>query len=662
MDTIVPDSIDPALCLSNKYTLNSKSVVSSAYWKVPDSKSHLTAVACHDTDPLVAVASGSRDSNLFIYEVSAPQEDHLFPPEQDGYHGDCADEDINYYKHTTFHRSNAIQKRSTARKIHKRSVSENSALPPSPISSPVTSQDQQVSPILTHHQTITLGGIHSLAWVSSKHHLGAHGDVLATGHNSGLLHFVMLPDPYANNGPAEILHRFNHSRHLSPEKVTSSRIRTINLASSAWNCCPQSSIVSLFSEHLYMWDPARPETPIVIQRTRRARSLNISPLRNGIVSLATDRGVSIMDVRYKNPVALAPPNDNDGLVSLVKWSSIDENRVASVHDQTLIKIWDIRTGSPLVCLEGHYDKINSIEWSTTSADEFCSASADGTVRIWDIKKCTDLDDSNNSFSSRNNSSIPSSLSSPSTPQSGRRHIRSRSEDYAADWLPSQSWRLYRQRLARENSLPSYNYFLDNQNPQSPCTTIFSNNKEFIGLATVHMPVHGGVSASSRPHLVSIDNSGFFGIHSKIGANDEIPIKQDEISGEIADMCTHPYSAKNPLTQRPSLESLASLSSNSAGDGSLDHQLDDSTSDTSSSIPSSPRTEPRRDSAEIFIRTPSPTRRTVSDGSARLASSRSDSVKPLFIANKLPDLPPKSHTALGLKLDIPGEIVRSVYSS
>lgn len=681
MGSLIPDPIDPALQLANKYSLNSKNVVSSAYWKVPDSKSHLTSVACHQTDPLVAVASGTRDSNLFIYEVSAPQDDCFFPPTNDGYHNyptNFGDDDLSYYKSASSHRSHAINKKSTSGQRpgnhHSRSVSSSSTnsqssspSPPPTASSPV---DQQASPILTHHQTISLGGIHSLAWVSSSHKLGSYGNVLATGHNSGLVHLVLLPDPYADNGPAEIISRFNHSRHISSDKITSSRIRTINLASSAWTCCPQSSIISLFSEHLFMWDPARKETPIVIQRTRRARSLNISPLRNGIVSLATDRGISIMDVRYKNPVALAPPNENDGLVSLVKWSALDENRVASVHDQTLIKIWDIRTGSPLVSLEGHYDKINSIEWSATSADEFYSASADGTVRIWDIKKCTDLNEgySSTSRSRSSSSSSTSRSSSSSSSTSGsdkslaqaserrKQHSRTKSDDSSADWLPSKSWRLYRQRLARENSLPSYNYFLDNQNPMSPCTTIFSNNKEFIGLATVKMPVHNGHGASSRPHLVSIDNSGFFGIHTKIVQEVQTPpspTKQEE----FMDLCKDPYGVHS--MGRRSFDSLASLSSKSANDCDLDHRLDDSVSDTSShSTPSSPRTHSRCDSTEIFTRSPSPPRRAVSYGAPfslltnNEVSAAAALTKPLFIAGKTGTNDTKQSRGLTHRLSMP----------
>jgi WD40 repeat protein len=552
-------AVDPAVSLSNKYSLNPRNVVSSAYWKVPDPKINLTAIACHESEPFVAVASAARDSNLFIYEVEPPKP-NARSLEPENYFSNAAatdtederkakarcdnaeEEEVSYYHSTASHRSPAIYAKKrmnatrTPRKYHKRSVSENAtaatagvfdftswpddkgAAPTASSSrsagAVATSADQQASPILTHHQTISLGGIYSLAWVPAQLTRGAFGNVLATGHGAGLLHLVLLPDPYTNNGPAEIVTRFNHTRHVPVERQTSSRVRTINIAPETWSCTPDAAVISMFSEHLFVWDPERCTAPILMQRTKRARALHAAPKRNGIVALATDRGISIMDMRFKQPVALAPPHDNGGFVSHVRWATLDENKVASVHDSTLIKIWDIRTGSPLVCLEGHYDKINAIEWSSAveQPEELFSASSDGTVRLWDIEKCTDMSD-DDIVTEYESQTSPAPATAAETKKG---HRRTRSEqDAGLDWLPSKSWRLYRQRLARENSLPSYNYFLDNQNPYSPCTTIFSNNKEFLGLAMVNMPTGAGMGEPTRPHLVSIDNDGFFGVHTKV---------------------------------------------------------------------------------------------------------------------------------------------------
>ncbi|KAF5102336.1 hypothetical protein D0Z03_000431 [Geotrichum reessii] len=666
-------SADPAFSLSNKYSLNPRNVVSSAYWKVPDPKINLTAISCHESEPFVAVSSAARDSNLFIYEIEPPKPNtHSLQPEN--YFNSTAaagdyedndsdtqfhsDKDVSYYRNSVPHRSPAIYAKKrissyqNSHKHHKRSVSENATAATAGAfdftSWPddkgaefaATSADQKSSPILTHHQTISLGGIYSLAWVPAQQTRGAFGNVLATGHAAGLLHLVLLPDPYTNNGPAEILARFNHTRHVPVERQTSSRVRTINIAPTSWSCTPDAAVISMFSEHLFVWDPARRGAPILMHRAKRARAFHAAPQRNGIVALATDRGISIMDMRFKRPVALAPPHDNGGFVSHVRWAPLDENKVASVHDDSLIKIWDIRTGSPLVCLEGHYDKINDIEWSSAvgQPEELYSASSDGTVRLWDIKKCTNINDANLGSKYMKGTvlqqpSAPlSATSATAAPKNSHRRTRSE-QDAGLDWLPSKSWRLYRQRLARENSLPSYNYFLDNQNPYSPCTTIFSNNKEFLGLATVKMPTgtDARVGASTRPHLVSIDNDGFFGVHTKVSCkpslvDDEVLFSDSAFMGsestidpafretnpvnaltqdKLSAFCNPIINPANGPGKDTSVGSLASLSEGGIDDddddADLDHRLDAGSNASSTSTPSSPSLKPgsARNSSEFL---------------------------------------------------------------
>lgn len=284
-----------------------------------------------------------------------------------------------------------------------------------------------------------------------------------------------------------------------------------------------------------------------------------------------------MDVRYKNPTALAPPTTH-AMASLVKWCPLDENRLVSVHDHNTIKVWDIRAGAPLLSLDGHYDRISSIEWSTTTPDEFASSAADGTVRIWDIQKCA------NGETGAPEVPAPSKQARPT-------HRRSRSGDETASsaaWLPSQSWRLYRQRLARENSLPSYNYFLDNLNPFSPCTTIFSNSRDFLGLATVQMQVPGKGHTKTTGNLVTIDASGFLGVHSKLSQTEGVQ-GQDLAHCESLSLQTH----------HETVPELCALS--------------DSTSEPSE--PGSPRSAPSSPSSPASSlhsigRTPSPNEDTV----------------------------------------------------
>lgn len=562
------------------YNLMPKNVIASSYWKVPDPNASLTSIACHESDPFIAVTSASSDSNLFIYEVSSSPNPPITSPSSSTvtlYDTGSQSPSLDQYSHTNSSTDNLsfpdFSHQSKPSK-HKHSTSISSDCSRSSDSTLFPDSTLNKSPVLIHHQTISLGGIHSLAWVPAKHTISTYGNVLATGH-SGIVHLVRLPDPYTNNGPAEILSRFNHTPHISSSSLSSSslEIKTINIANSIWKCCPESSIMSLFSQYLFMWDPSRNEIPILKQKVRKSISFHASPLRNGIISLATSRGISIMDIRYKNPAPLAPPTSNTGTVSLVKWSSIDENRVASVHDQKVVKIWDIRAGAPLMVLDGHVDKVNAIDWSSTNSNEFFSASSDGTVRLWDLQKCMDLDI--NGSSTENHYSLRSSCD-----------LKDSSSD---DWIPNKSWKLYRQRLAGENSVPSYNYFLDNiQNPDSPCTTIFSNKKEYIALGSVNLSFNSSMGSGTTkpvPQLITIDNDGFFGLHSRTPAPFE-PIIEDDLE--------KPYyksSKKKLKPRRHSMESLASATSKSGSSGESDLNLDDSFSDTSVSASSPTMSDP-----------------------------------------------------------------------
>ncbi|KAF5101616.1 hypothetical protein DV451_002133 [Geotrichum candidum] len=143
-----------------------------------------------------------------------------------------------------------------------------------------------------------------------------------------------------------------------------------------------------------------------------------------------------------------------------------------------------------------------------------------------------------------------------------------------DWLPSQSWRLYRQRLARENSLPSYNYFLDNQNPDSPCTTVFNTNKQFLNLAVVQMPLHNGHNAKSVGQLVSIDSDGFFGVHTKVNNSNDDDINSRFDANAIPAMLNPRGSmvGKSKEEKRVSIGSLDSDTSKSDLDERLDQDL------------------------------------------------------------------------------------------
>lgn len=393
---------------SNLFDSSDSNAVSSQYWRVPDSSQYLSAIAIHETDPLIAVTSGADQSNLFIYGLG-----------QD------------------------------------------------PLSSSSDSDH-----ILTHHQTISLGGIHSIDWVSPTQRLGSEGNVVATGHNDGYAHLILLPDPYSTHVPAEIVKRFNHNRHV--KMVATPRIKNLQLAPNCWSCCPPSAITSSFSEHLFLWDPSRSDMPIFKKRVRGISCFDMCSIRDGIIAVGAYRGISIKDVRIRNS-GLCPPVGNDSPVSCVKWAPTNDNLMITVHDTTVIKVWDIRNSSPVLTVKGHSDRINTLQWSESNDNEFYSASSDGTIRMWNVKTCLEAD-------------LSGSLDSTATAAGD------------SDWLPTKPWKLYQQRLSRYDA--SFNiceYFVENAR-KPPSTTIFSNDRQFLDLAVMH------------DQILSVDSQGYFGLH------------------------------------------------------------------------------------------------------------------------------------------------------
>lgn len=418
---------------SSLFEFNDSNALSSKYWRIPDSSEYLSAIAIHENDPLIAVTSGSAESNLFIYELG-------------GTNG---------------------EKRN----------------------------------LLTHHQTISLGGIHSIDWVSPKHRLGSEGNVVATGHNDGYAHLILLPDPSSNHVPAEIIKRFNHSRHV--KDATSLRLKNLQLSPGSWSCCPQSALMSAFSENLFLWDPSRSDAPIFKKRVRGMSCFDMSTLRDGIMAIGAYKGISIKDIRARNS-GLSPPTENDSPVSCVKWSKADKNLMIAVHDSTVIKVWDIRNTKPMLTLKGHSDRVNALKWSNTNENEFYSGSSDGTIRIWNLKTCLEAD-------------LGTACVDDAFLDS---HMGSSNSN--SDWLPTKPWKLYQQRLSRyDAAFNTSEYFVDNGR-KPPSTTIFSNDRQFLDLA-----------ASPNNQIFSIDSHGYFGLHEYAVSNeceiDSVSSSGDEFS-------------------------------------------------------------------------------------------------------------------------------------
>lgn len=318
-------------------------------------------------------------------------------------------------------------------------------------------------PIVTHHQTISLGEIHSLCWASPRTELGAQGNVLVSGHKSGIVHMTLLPDTYSSDVPAEILKRFNHIRHLPA--TTSTRVKQVALTGPEWNCCTPSSIASLCCEHFFLWDPTRSDLPLLKHKYPGIAAFDLCATRNAVLATGGRKGIAIRDLRVREGAGLMPRGGH-GPCSHVRWSPSDGNVVAAVHDQSTIKIWDIRAHSPLATYAGHIDQVTSTEWLDSC--HLVSSSNDGTIRVWDSRDPpAGLDDD----------------------VKGGGKLRWQASDYGM-------------LVARRNLDQELDRLvLDIFDESEPAAAIVGKNKQFTAMA---------LSAAGP---VSIDTDGYFGVHT-----------------------------------------------------------------------------------------------------------------------------------------------------
>ncbi|KAK9480409.1 WD40-repeat-containing domain protein [Lipomyces japonicus] len=322
---------------------NLKPELQTYHSNVPDTAKHLTCVAAHQALPLVAVGSGGREKNLFIYEMTKSP-------------------------------SSSRRRNNNSKKNH----------------------DQQQ---LLHRQTVTLPHIYSLSWAPVGRF--SSSTVIATGHRDGIVHLVSLPDA-SNPNPARVVKKFNHAadhlRRSSPSSSASanglSRISHLEFTSAGWTCAPDSSLLSLYGDSIFLWDLSRGHSnvnynnnhnrPIFHQRISSINSFHASPFRDGILSLAGASGISLMDVRSKSRGLLRPKVANHWESTVVKWSPYNSNWIASAHEDSKIRIWDIRAAQPFAELTAHADIINSLDWSASNQNELISGSADQCINIWDV--------------------------------------------------------------------------------------------------------------------------------------------------------------------------------------------------------------------------------------------------------------------------------------
>lgn len=509
------------LDLQTKYTPAPMAASSSLSWQIPDESSYLTSVAVHESSPLIAIGSGAKENNLFVYE---------------------------------------------------------------------TTQDRG----LIHHQTISLPAIHGLQWLSPSQQVADLGNILATSHSNGLAHLVLLPDCYSSD-PAEILKRFNHRRHVALHDTVSTRIKHIELTTPAWRTTVPSSLATLYSQHLFLWDPSRGDTPVLTRKVKRAEAFSLSPFHDGQVAAACGRYTSLLDVRAKTGAV----NLIAGNSTLAAYSPMNSNLLATAHSDAsglqdnCVRIWDCRhTSGPLQKLEGHTDQIRSLEWSKFNPCELNTSSNDGSLRLWNIGRQQD----------------PKPVA-PLEVFAGDLSAQWDDQKAGAQWLPRNARQMQQRGLAF-NVAPLNIKKKDKKDQQALYSTsiIAKTSKPTVASASF-MP-----TGSLHPSVVTVDAYGSLGIHTLPSAT---PYAQPEMM------------PARTVTARMSIQSFAST----------DMSSDFTEADMSSASDASPVGSPSLGEAPAFEGYATPTKKQPSANPSTYETSVSSSyIRPLKIKKRLPSGP------------------------
>ncbi|KAG5358257.1 Protein DSE1 [Yarrowia sp. B02] len=506
--------------LTRKYTPEPMAASQSLSWTIPDESHYLTSVAVHESSPLIAVGSGGKENNLFVYE---------------------------------------------------------------------TTHDKG----LIHHQTISLPAIHGLKWLSPSQQVADLGNILATSHSNGLAHLVLLPDCYSSD-PAEILKRFNHKHHVSMKDTLSTRIKHLELTTPAWRSSVSSSLATLYSQHLFLWDPSRGDTPVLTRKVKRAEAFSLSPFQDGQVAAACGKYTSLVDLRAKSgSVNLLAAN-----TSLAAYSPMNSNLLATAHSDSsglqdnCVRIWDSRhTAGPLHKLEGHSDQIRSLEWSKFNPCELHTSSNDGSLRLWNI--------------GRQQETKPAPKLEV---YSGDLSAQWDEQKASAQWLPK-SARQMQQRGLAFNVAPLNIQKKDMKDRKLYSSSVIAKTPHAAVASASFMP-----TGSMHPSVVTVDSYGSLGIHALPSAT--------------------PYAAEpegRTLTARMSVQSFAST----------DMSSDFTEADLSSASDTSPMASPSLANSATFD---SPVKSAFDAHPATYETSVSSSyIPPLQIKKRVPSGPrPETH--------------------
>lgn len=310
------------------------------YWRIPDASMNLTAIAASNSYldvPLMAIASGATENNLFVYEL------------------DTLDHNLTH--HSTILLPN----------IH------GLAWMPGHSNYLVAGN--------------TKGYAHVVMLPVPEHHLTTASTVLGAGSMAS----------GAGAGDAEIVARLNHRKHLRAVNKDPSIHSHASSCVSRLGFADAASLVSLYDDTVFVWDmqrctaKPRPTSVAVVPGVANfdARACDASTL-----ALAGSFGVSLFDTRshVHSVPSVGSSNQkgkgNGGAASIVTWHGANEHVLAAAHADGVVRLWDVRKEAPFAELAGHNNRpVTAVQWNH---NDLFTGGSDGSIVHWDLT--TDVDD------------------------------------------------------------------------------------------------------------------------------------------------------------------------------------------------------------------------------------------------------------------------------